>query len=581
MHERFVDRLTPVLAEGDLVAAWELFDSLEGDELREARDWFARSKRWCADPGLTYAGADYDETFETRIRSEWIVSMCTVRLMGPKTAAGRLDWNAHWDFMTNPGEAAFVQMLWDADRDWVAQFVEAASQVNLGSRGRSTNENLSRVLRSAVVHHDLPCPTGRTFLACWWAGTGEHATLTDVLATDPLMPDLLPLYLGAGDCGDLPALPEAVAELAGRGQVDRAAVLERVLEVLTTAQRPKSQRVLVQTLHALALQPAEVPGGLTYLLGVLATGHSSVLPVLLPLALASVEDADGLAQLTQVVVARPEKGPRNTLLAALKAPPMAASVGIPAVVAALRSLAATEDAAFAAKVEKVLTAVAPDSEEAPRSVDHPSMGLWDLSPMLGGPGTDRQWPHWGPPPRWDEALDVRYPYAARIQPWLVGASLSAMADGTFGEGTELRAAATGLLSQQRLSTTMLSRAFEDLFLAGGLRHGWPVALDLVDAVCGATTRPPGLADFLRTLHRYAAEVPDRDTVPPGLAALALSPGTSKAQSEGRRLVATLTGLPEDKSLAALADQVRAPELPSPTGLWAAMTAPKDPLTRPR
>ena len=88
MHERFVDRLTPVLAEGDLVAAWELFDSLEGDELREARDWFARSKRWCAEPGLTYAGADYDETFETRIRSEWIVSMCTVRLMGPKTAAG-------------------------------------------------------------------------------------------------------------------------------------------------------------------------------------------------------------------------------------------------------------------------------------------------------------------------------------------------------------------------------------------------------------------------------------------------------------------------------------------------------------
>ena len=138
------------------------------------------------------------------------------------------------------------------------------------------------------------------------------------------------------------------------------------------------------------------------------------------------------------------------------------------------------------------------------------MGLWDLSPMLGGPGTDRQWPHWGPPPRWDEALDVRYPYAARIQPWLVGASLSAMADGTFADGTELRAAATGRLSQQRLSTTMLGRTFEDLFLAGGLRQGWPVALDLVDVVCGATTRPPGLADFLRTLHRYAAEVPDRD-----------------------------------------------------------------------
>ena len=51
--------------------------------------------------------------------------MCTIRLMGPKTAARRLDWNAHWDFMTNPGEAAFVQMLWDAEREWVAEFVEA------------------------------------------------------------------------------------------------------------------------------------------------------------------------------------------------------------------------------------------------------------------------------------------------------------------------------------------------------------------------------------------------------------------------------------------------------------------------
>ena len=106
-----------------------MFDSLYGDNLREARDWFGRSKRWSAQPPwLTYAGADHDATFETRQRAEWILSMCTIRLMGPKTAARRLDWNARWDFMTNPGEAAFVQMLWDADREWVAEFVEAASQ---------------------------------------------------------------------------------------------------------------------------------------------------------------------------------------------------------------------------------------------------------------------------------------------------------------------------------------------------------------------------------------------------------------------------------------------------------------------
>jgi len=226
-------------------------------------------------------------------------------------------------------------------------------------------------------------------------------------------------------------------------------------------------------------------------------------------------------------------------------------------------------------VEKVIAAVAPGSGDASGSTEPEPMGLWELAPAPGGGDANQGWPGWHPEPRWDRALDVAYPYAADIQPWLVEASLRGMADGTFADGRELCEAAHGLLNQQRLSTTMLSRTFEDLFLAGGLRQGWPVALTIADTVCGAPTRPPALADLLRTLNRYAAEVPDGRTVPAAIAALALSPGSSKARAEARRLVATLSRLP-DESLGALDAEVRAVELPRPSGLWAAMTAPADP-----
>jgi hypothetical protein len=383
-------------------------------------------------------------------------------------------------------------------------------------------------------------------------------------------------YLACGTCGDLPALPDAVAELASRGMVDREQVIERVLEALTTAQRPKSQGVLAQTAQALELKPDEVPGGLTYLLGVLATSHTSVQPVLLPHAIELIADEEGLRQLTNVVVSRPDKGPRTTLLTALKAPPTAAALGAPAVLAALSSLAAGDDAAFTARVERVIAALAPEGERAPRSTEAVSMGLWDLAPSPGAGDGHDGWRGWRKEPTWDDVLDVRDSYAADFQPWLVEVTLRAMANGTFAEGKELLAGVENQLVQQRLSTTLLCRTLDDLFLAGGLREGWPVALLIADRVCGAATRPPGLADLLRTLCRYAAEAPNAVDVPPRIAALALASGSSKAQFEARRLVTGLTRLPEDKSLAALADAAPTPELPSPTGLWKVLNALPDP-----
>jgi hypothetical protein len=41
----FVDQLVSVMVRADHVGAWELLDSLEGEELREAKEWFALSAR--------------------------------------------------------------------------------------------------------------------------------------------------------------------------------------------------------------------------------------------------------------------------------------------------------------------------------------------------------------------------------------------------------------------------------------------------------------------------------------------------------------------------------------------------------
>ena len=330
MADTFVDRLVPVLSRGDLVAAYELLHDLDGAELREAQTWFAGSRRWFRELGahVTYAGEDHDARFATRHEAEWIVGMCAVLLCGPRTAAERVPWQSLRDWTEHNGEAAFVQLLWDRPREWVAEFVDAASRVGWVPRARTATASLSRALRAAAVHHGLPCPTGNTFLKAWYAGTplmrkwqwqmdSGSEGLAAWLAVDPFMPELLLGYLAAGESGDLPELPGAVGRLVRSGSVERSAVLALVLELLTTSQRPKSQRVLAGILAELEIRADEVPGGLTYLLGVLSTADRAVQPVLLPVAIVLMTDAEGCRQLTDVVAARPEKKPKELLLAAL------------------------------------------------------------------------------------------------------------------------------------------------------------------------------------------------------------------------------------------------------------------------
>ncbi|WP_130493870.1 hypothetical protein [Motilibacter rhizosphaerae] len=543
--ETFAARLVPVLQAGDLAAARQLLDGLEGDELRAAKEWFAGSKRWVSSLSehLHPPSADVGGGTRVRWRAAWTVGMCAVRLCGPVTAAARVPWADYWDWVPDAaGEAALVQLLREQDREWAASFVEAASGVSLGGRVPRSGRTLSRVLRAVAVHHDLPCPSGATFLATWWAGAGPYATLADLLVGDPLMPDVLLRYLGSGHAGGLEGLPAAVAEVCGRGQLDRGSVLEQVLESLTAGQRPKAQRELLAVATALELRADEVPGGLTYLLGLLATVDRQLVPALLDMALDLVRDGAALEELAVTVAARPEQGARDTLLKALGQQDLQRAAGTPAVLASLDVLGATDDAAFGRRVVALRTtlggAVGGD-EERPVAV-----GLWTLAPAPGdGPPVPR---HLAERPdealarlwrSWEHALSGPAEYRRFWRPLLVHQGLVSFAAG--GDGNGLRATAVALVEQGECSLPALAGVLEDVFLGGALRQLWPVALELADLACATSKRPAGLEVLLRMLATYAVEVPEPRPAPPHVAALAARRGQTKAQSEARVLLERL------------------------------------------
>ena len=279
--------LMQVVVDGHLTRTWELLDGLEGERERQARE-MVREQQALAPPRRSVRALP-----QVRHRS---------RRRHPEAAPGALGrghvrrsavWSGHRGQASPLGrvlEPRGEPGRGDRGPDAVGGRPRLGRRLRRGreprrprSDARRANGTLSRILRAVALHHRLPCPGGRTFLTCWLAGTQERDSLADRLTVDPFMPHLLLHYLAAGECGDKPELPEVVAELVRRGAVERDPVLTRVLETLTGQQRPKSQQVLARTLGALDLQAKEVPGGLTYLLGVLSSSHRSVTPTLLPL----------------------------------------------------------------------------------------------------------------------------------------------------------------------------------------------------------------------------------------------------------------------------------------------------------
>jgi len=502
--------LLALVEAADLDGLDRYLQGLDPDGRTTVRRWFQRSRPWFREVHHERDWTRWASEMRTALR--WVEAICAVSLMGPATAAKRLPWR-DFRWYSDPGgvgERIVLRLLQDADATWAAQFAEAVDAVPVTREG-SAGDLLARLLRATVVHHGLPCPTGSSFLAAWPGGAGGFALpqdsdadvvarLAQAIQNDPLMPDLLWHYLGSGHCGDVPHLPDALAALVTDGLLDRAQLVETVLTQLTTLPRVATQRVLANILGAVGLIAAEIPGGLDYLLGVLATANGSVGKVLLPRAIDLASEADDLLQLAGIVASRPERAQKDLLLRGLRDRGDEAGV-----VEALRVLSTgDDDAAFVTRAQQVIDRYAHDvpADATAETVASPNtqapMGLWHQRPDPEG----------------------------------------ALADGE--DPSQLAAVAVRMLGNNALSLPEISQTFEDRFLAGAMSRYWVPALSVADAACRRRPRPARLDVLLRLLARYAGEAP-RQELPLQIAGFAAATGRTKAQMEARTLGATLSG----------------------------------------
>jgi len=565
MSTAFVDRLDPLVRAGDVAGAQALLANLDGPQLTEAQQWFARSSRWLESlREESFSSRHIDDWYDKWCEAVWIVDLCAVRLCGPATAATRIHWSDHSPWRPRAGEPAMIAALLTKDHDWVAEFVEAASGGRLTGGPRvAGGEVLTRALRTVGRHHQLPCPTGSSFYQFWLTGCPE-STVEEALANEPWMPELLYQYLASGHCANTPELPEAITALLDRGLLDRGALLNHILVLLTAPQRAGNQQLLAKILRVLAPSPEEINGGLDYLLGVISTSVGAVGRVLLPNALALLRTGDDVLQLVSVIASRSEKDQKKRLLEALKTLPTI--LGAESVMAALDILASDEDAAFVAQVGKVALGIAPERSPASPAEPSPTLGLWGLEPSRQPAPTRREGPFtWEWTISWPEFLTTSGRAKPRDQTATVNLLLTKLAEGDLASVDSFFELARRLLSGGTLVLSRVTHLLPDLFVAGGMREFWPRTLALADTCADRAEPLPSVADLLRTLAQFAPEVP-LQPLPPALRRLAARTGNGKAQVEARVLGAALSRA----SVEDFVEQLRRadPEPPrEPRGLW--------------
>ncbi len=572
------DRLAPALGAGDVTAGWEVLHDLHGDELREAKVAFERPGPW-ADlmhtstfgydqpaPGQPHDGDAYEVASKRRYRAHLILALAAVELCGPVTAAHRVQAEP-WHLADDQSELIYA--LWEKDRGWAQAYVDQASKS--GGAGH--------VIRAVVAHHSFPCPSGEAFLAAWTDGapitfnawSKAQPDADEWLQADPLLPDLAYHLLNSDHCASWTWLPGVMCRGVQLGVLDRSRLLEVVLTALTTQHRPSAQAVMAKTLQVLGMRVEEVPGGFDYMLGVLATTKSPVLKILFPLVLELVSGPDDLRDLTMLVAGR-EKVHKTTLLKALDDEALEARVGRIGVVEALELLAVDDDVRFAAAVTRSLDrrgAAAPSQPVAE------PLGLWHLQPTPIAP--DKDWPRWlDLNITWDTALaKSRNEYPEQLQRATFNL-LTAMATGQDWRAPLLRSLQK-LMTNGQLMVARTVDAFTDVFLAGGFRDAYPVALAVADTGAGIGHKPAGLHLLLRMLAQYAVEIPPQMSIelPANIRVLATARGQTSAQEEARRLGVALARVEDGDAWLADLRAGRASTTPREArGLWT------DPVLRP-
>lgn len=307
--------------------------------------------------------------------------------------------------------AACAEALLRRGAEWAAEFVALAAEAAFrGESQRGVGEVVS-VASAAVVAFSLPVPTTETYVRGWaslvesahiasssdnggqWQplplltvadgrvrpayALGKSLTLGGVLANTPAVakileaavttPNVLNEWASFSEVGW--RVQEAIREAVASGVVDRGPLLDGVFLAFSRDDRANNQRVLAEMLAGLDPTPEEVRARSALILHVLPTVHGGVTRVLLGLALGADLPEDELVELGTVILARPEKAQKTTLLRHLATSPRGAAEAL------LAMAADSDDATLAAKAQSLLGAVAPGGAGALVSQPTSAAGL--------------------------------------------------------------------------------------------------------------------------------------------------------------------------------------------------------------
>lgn len=409
----------------------------ELDRLVEASDWQGLRDLLTAMPPTeaTAAGTWYRRTGRSHARRvadrDWREESRAVQLFlaltlsaDPNEASRNCRWGQR--FLSNDNERAATtcaERLVGRGPDWAAAFVQSATTTTLRGAGRRGLGELVSVTSAAVAGHELDTPLTETYVLGWtsllrsahlyarstrarnWTplalltvtsgavgpayALDESLTLGDCLAGTRSATALLDAALATPDAlQEWAAFTEqgwrvepAVREAVGSGVLDREPLLRGALRALSRADRVTNQKVIAEVLKGLDPTPEEIRENVALVLHVLPTAHGSVTKTLLGMALdAGLADED-LVEFGTVILARPEKAQKTTLVAKLATTNGGAREPL------LTMAAASDDAALAAKARALL-----GQPECTESTPAPTAGItalpaWShtVEPFRSGP----------------------------------------------------------------------------------------------------------------------------------------------------------------------------------------------------
>ncbi|MBP6995057.1 MAG: hypothetical protein KBB39_02835 [Phycicoccus sp.] len=368
--------------------SWEplnaLLRSLTDEETAAAAAWYRRGGR-----ALARQEAELGWQDEPRV-VQLLLALTLAR------TAREASQNCRWGFrglrnIEESAVAACADALIGRGREWAAEFVQLATAKTFrGEAGRAAAPEIVALTSAAIDAYALEVPATDTFVRGWaslvsvaqrytqltdkavWqpltlmtAGPGparaayqqgDDLTLSDCLGATTSVTAVLTAALevpnGLATWADFTQdgwrVDLAIRDGVRSGSLDREPLLDSAFRALSRDDKAFNQRVIETILGGLDPQPAEVRERAALILHVLPVVHGSVTRALLDLVLASGVDDDILLEIGAIILARPEKAQKTTLLTHL-------ATSTSAVREALLQLAAeSPDATLAAKARALL-----------------------------------------------------------------------------------------------------------------------------------------------------------------------------------------------------------------------------------